>query len=135
MTVRRSALVLFCLLAPLSGAAAEPAPFEATVRELGRAWLTSNDGVGLSIGIYENNRRHFYNFGTSQLDGNRTPTKDTVYEIGSIAKTMAGQLLARAVIEGRASLEDEVGKYLDEPYPNLESGGEKLRLVHLANMT
>ena len=48
---------------------------------------------------------------------------------------MTGQLLARAVIEGRASLNDEVTKYLDEPYPNLANGGESVRLVHLANMT
>jgi CubicO group peptidase (beta-lactamase class C family) len=135
MNLPRVLFVCIGLFASCAGAAAEPAPFDAAVRELGRAWLSENDGVGLSIGIYENNQRHFYNFGTTQLDGNKTPTKDTIYEIGSIAKTMAGQLLARAVIEGRASLDDEVVKYLDEPYPNLESGGEKLRLVHLANMT
>ena len=40
-----------------------------------------------------------------------------------------------AIIEGRATLNDEAAKYLDEPYPNLESGGEPVRLVHLANMT
>ena len=137
MTLRRTTVLLLGLLAPLAvmAADAEPPPFDAAVRELGRAWLVENDGVGLSIGVYENNQRHFFNFGTAQLDGNRTPTKDTIYEIGSIAKTMAGQLLARAVIEGRASLNDEAGKYLDEPYPNLQNGGEKIRLVHLANMT
>ena len=69
------------------------------------------------------------------LDGNKAPTKDTIYEIGSIAKTMTGQLMARAIVEGRATINDEVSKYLDEPYPNLENGGEKVRLLHLANMT
>jgi len=139
MKVWRAFLLWLGLLAPVAGMAADadaqPAPFDAAVRELGRTWLAENDGVGLSIGVYENNRRHFFNFGSAQLDGNKTPTKDTIYEIGSISKTMAGQLLARAVIEGRASLDDEAGKYLDESYPNLASGGEKIRLVHLANMT
>ncbi len=135
MNLRFSVFVWLGLLTPLVCVAAEPPPFDAAVRELGRAWLAENDGVGLSIGVYENNQRHFFNFGAVQLDGNKTPTKDTIYEIGSIAKTMAGQLLARAVIEGRASLDDEAAKYLDEPYPNLASGGEKIRLVHLANMT
>jgi len=136
MNVCRTTFLWLGLIAPLAGLAAEPVPaFDAAIRELGREWLAENDGVGLSIGIYENNQRHFYNFGATQLDGNKTPTKDTIYEIGSIAKTMTGQLLARAVIEGRAALDDVAEKYLDEPYPNLEGGGEKLQLVHLANMT
>lgn len=105
------------------------------IRDLGRAWLEKNDGVGLSLGIYDNGQRRFYNFGTTQLDGNRPPTQDTVYEIGSIGKTFTGQILARALVEGRASLNDEVEKYLDGPYPNLANGGEKIRLLHLANMT
>jgi D-alanyl-D-alanine-carboxypeptidase/D-alanyl-D-alanine-endopeptidase len=123
------------LFAPLAALSAELAPTDAAVRELARAWLISNDGVGLSIGVYDNGERRFYNFGATRLDGNKPPTKDTIYEIGSIGKTMTGQLLARAVVEGRAQLTDEASKYLDEPYPNLESGGERIRLVHLANMT
>ena len=58
-----------------------------------------------------------YNFGTTQLDGNHPPTKDTVYEIGSISKTFTAQLLARAMVEGRASLNDEVDRYLRRPIP------------------
>jgi len=139
MSVRLMTLLCIGLLAPQAGAAVAPAPaaapFDSAVRDLGRAWLAQNDGVGLSIGIYENGQRHFYNFGATQLDGNKTPTKDTIYEIGPLAKTISGQLLARAIIEGRASLNDEVTKYLEDPYPNLENGGEPVRLVHLANMT
>ncbi|HEY6125846.1 MAG TPA: serine hydrolase domain-containing protein [Steroidobacteraceae bacterium] len=135
MKLLRPLFVWIGLSVSCAAGAADAAPFDVAIRDLGRTWLIDNGGVGLSIGVYENNQRHFYNFGTAQLDGNKSPTKDTIYEIGSIAKTMAGQLLARAVIEGRAALDDEVTKYLDEPYPNLESGGEKLRLVHLANMT
>ena len=108
---------------------------DSAVREAGRQFLSQTNGVGLSVGVYANGQRLFYNFGTTQLDGNRQPTKDTVYEIGPISKTFAGQLLARAVVEGRASLNDEVDKYLGAPYPNLANGTEKVRLIHLANMT
>jgi CubicO group peptidase (beta-lactamase class C family) len=139
MNVRLMTFVCFGLIARLAGAAVPPAPasapFDSAVRELGRAWLAQNDGVGLSIGIYENGQRHFYNFGATQIDGNKTPTKETIYEIGPLAKTIAGQLLARAIIEGRANINDEVTKYLEDPYPNLENGGEPVRLLHLANMT
>jgi serine-type D-Ala-D-Ala carboxypeptidase/endopeptidase len=105
------------LLLPLAGAAANAAPAgtgktDAQVRDLGRRWLEDNNGVGLSIGIYDGTQRRFYNFGATQVDGNRAPTKDTVYEIGSVSKTFAGQLLARAIVEGRANLNDEVTHYL-----------------------
>jgi len=135
MNALRASVLGLGLLWPLGSLAAAPTPIDASVRELGREWLQSNDGVGLSIGVYLNGQRQFYNFGSTRLDGNQTPTENTVYEIGSIAKTMTGQLLARAIIEGRASLNDEAAKYLDEPYPNLENGGEIVRLLHLANMT
>jgi D-alanyl-D-alanine-carboxypeptidase/D-alanyl-D-alanine-endopeptidase len=135
MKAVRASILLSGLLASLHCAAQVPPPPDAAVRELGRDWLAANDGVGLSIGVYANGQRHFYNFGATRLDGNKTPTKDTIYEIGSISKTMTGQLLARAIVEGRATLNDEVSKYLEEPYPNLESGGERVRLLHLANMT
>jgi serine-type D-Ala-D-Ala carboxypeptidase/endopeptidase len=128
------------LLLPVMGLAANAAPGgdsenDTQVRQLARTWLTRNDGIGLSIGVYDNGQSHFYNLGSTQLDGNKPPTKDTIYEIGSISKTFAGQLLARAIIEGRADLNDEVEKYLGDPYPNFTKDGEKMRLVHLANMT
>ena len=104
MNLRQIGLLWLCLIVPLSCAAAAPNPADASIRELARKWLVFNDGVGLSIGIYANGQRQFYNFGTTRLDGNKVPTENTVYEIGAIAKTMTGQLLARAIIEGRAAL-------------------------------
>jgi serine-type D-Ala-D-Ala carboxypeptidase/endopeptidase len=135
MHIRRLLAAGFVTFFPLAAVSAVPAGFDAAVQELGRAWLTENDGVGLTIGVYEQGKRSFYNFGATRLDGNRLPTKDTVYEIGSVAKTMAAQLLARAVVEGRATLEDEAQRYLDQAYPNLAGSGEPIRLLHLANMT
>jgi CubicO group peptidase (beta-lactamase class C family) len=128
------------LFLPLAGAAGNAAPAgtgktDAQVRDLGRRWLEDNNGVGLSIGIYDGTQRRFYNFGATQVDGNRAPTKDTVYEIGSVSKTFAGQLLARAIVEGRANLNDEVTHYLEERYPNLTKDGEPIRLLHLVSMT
>jgi D-alanyl-D-alanine-carboxypeptidase/D-alanyl-D-alanine-endopeptidase len=135
MHLRRVVAAGIATFFPLAAGSAIPPGFDAAVQELGRAWLTENDGVGLTIGVYDGGKRYFYNFGVTRLDGNRLPTKDTVYEIGSVAKTMGAQLLARAVVEGRASLEDEATKYLDEQYPNFTRDGEPIRLLHLANMT
>ena len=135
MHIRRLVAAGIATFFPLAASSALPPTFDAAVQNLGRSWVTQNDGIGLTIGVYDGGKRHFYNFGTTRLDGNRLPTKDTVYEIGSVAKTMAAQLLARAVVEGRVTLEDDVTKYLGEPYPNLTRNGEPIRLLHLVNMT
>jgi D-alanyl-D-alanine-carboxypeptidase/D-alanyl-D-alanine-endopeptidase len=127
-------LAQVCLLAA-PAATATPATAEADIREAGRLWLMDSGGIGLTIAIYADGQRRYYNFGTTLLDGSRLPTADTVYEIGSLSKTFAGQLLARAVVEGRATLEDEVARYLDGTYPNLQNGGEKVRLRHLVSST
>jgi len=137
MNVPRLICLCIGLVLPLSGVAATPpsSANDAALRELGRQWLTKHDGVGLSVGVYDGGQRLFYNFGATQLDNGRAPTKDTVYEIGSISKTMTSQILARATVEGRLRLADEAERYLGAPYPNLAKDGEKVRLIHLANMT
>lgn len=111
-----------------------PTP-EAAIREAGRQWLLANDGVGLTIGVYDSGRRGYYNFGVTQLDGNRIPDEHTVYEIGQLSRLFTGQILARALVEGRARLEDDISQHLAEPYPNLENGGERVRLLHLVSST
>ena len=139
--MNRPRLTFFCtaVIFSMAGFAVEPPTAgegpNTAVRELGRRWLESNGGVGLSIGVYDAGARQFYNFGATRIDGGARPTKDTIYEIGPVSKTLAAQLLARAVVEGRAALTDEAAKYLSEPYPNLAGSGESIRLVHLVNMT
>jgi CubicO group peptidase (beta-lactamase class C family) len=131
----QTALAIVLLLLAGACGAASNAPDEAAVDALARAWLIRNDGIGLSVGVYDNGQRRFYNYGTTQLDGNVVPTKDTVYDIGPVGKTMTGQILARAIVEGRATLEDDVAKYLDGEYPNLANGGQRILLRHLASMS
>src|SRR5690349_2623161 len=133
MSIRRLTFFWFALI-PLARAA-DPPSVEDNIRDAGRAWLEDHEGVGLTIGVYVAGDRRFYNFGTTQLDGNKPPTKDTVYEIGPLSKTMSAQLLARAIIEARATLNDEAARYLDEDYSNLENGGQKVLLLHLVNGT
>jgi CubicO group peptidase (beta-lactamase class C family) len=126
-------LLLLCL--PALAAAAPDAAADAKLRQVARDWLENNGGVGLSIGVYDRGTRQYFNFGTTRIDGGAAPTKDTLYEAGPLAKTMAAQILARAVVEGRAALTDEISRYLPSQYPNLLHEGQPIRLLHLANMT
>src|SRR5262245_31750459 len=99
MHIRRLTFLWFALSGSLAAVAADP-PVDVAIREQLRAWLADNEGVGLSIGIYDAGQRRFFNAGAPRLDANKPPTQGTIYEIGPIAKTMTGQLLARALVEG-----------------------------------
>ncbi|WP_313206961.1 serine hydrolase domain-containing protein [Stenotrophomonas sp.] len=63
------------------------------------------------------------------------PTDATLYEIGSLSKTLAGTLVANAVLEQRLSLDDDVRTYLKGDYPNLQYKGEPIRIRHLLSHT
>lgn len=123
---------------PLTAHAASPgmdARAEAMIQQLGTSFVQEKTHVGLSIGIVRNGQTHFYNFGTTEKGKSLPPTPATVYEIGSITKTFGSLLLARAVVDGRVKLDDDIRTYLDGDYPNLAYDGKPIRLVHLTNWT
>jgi len=89
--------------------------------------------VGLSVGVYKNGKRFTYNFGTTQKGIQQLPTGRSVYEIGSITKTFTGTLLAQAVKDRKVKIDDDIRKDIDGEYPNLEYGGQPIRLFQLIN--
>lgn len=89
--------------------------------------------VGLSIGMYKNGKLNFYNYGSTQKGNPKLPTSKTIYEIGSISKTFTGTLLAQAVKDNKVKIDDDIRKYLDGNYPNLEYQGKPIRLSHLVS--
>ncbi len=90
---------------------------------------------GISIGIYAEGKKSFYNYGTIEKGRDQLPTRNTIYEIGSITKTFTGVLLAHAVIGNKVRLSDDVRLYLPEAYEHLEYRGNPVEIVHLANHT
>ena len=91
--------------------------------------------VGVSIAITDHGRRNFYDYGTVSKARPRVPTRRSLYEIGSITKTFTGALAAKALLEGKMSLDSDFRGYLKETYPNLESAGKPITLRTLASHT
>lgn len=127
----RSVALMLVLATP---AFAQPVRVDALARIAGAEYLAAEKGVGLSIGIVYDGKFTSWQFG-SIAKGGPAPIADTAWEIGSISKTITSLLLARAVVSGKARLDDDVRKYLDGDWPKLEFGGEPVRLLHLASMT
>jgi D-alanyl-D-alanine-carboxypeptidase/D-alanyl-D-alanine-endopeptidase len=112
-----------------------PAVPDTAIIRLGETLLREKQGVGLSVGIIHAGQASFYNFGVTEKDGNEMPSRQSLYEIGSITKTFVGLLLAKAVNTGKARFDDDVRKYLGRSYPDLAYSGHAIQLLHLANMT
>jgi serine-type D-Ala-D-Ala carboxypeptidase/endopeptidase len=108
---------------------------DSLVQRLGEKFMKSPQAVGLSIGICNNGKSSYYNFGTTTKDKNDLPSENTIYEIGSITKTFCSYLLAKAVVEKKVILTDDIRKYIDGDYPNLEFSGHSIQLIHLSNTT
>jgi len=126
-----STLLLWALLHTVAYAQ----KLDATVHELGDAFVHDAHHVGLSIGVIQNGVRHSYHFGSVDRASQQLPNDRSIYEIGSVTKTYTGILLAQALQDGKLNLTDDVQKYLPEPYPNLAYLGYPIRIVDLATHT
>jgi CubicO group peptidase (beta-lactamase class C family) len=87
--------------------------------------------AAIAIGVVYGPVRIQSRAGTLELGKARPPRPDTLYPLASITKTFTGTLLAQAVIEKRLSLTDDIRKYLDGAYPNLEFGGDPILVSDL----
>lgn len=88
-----------------------------------------------SIGVVYRGEEIIVHRGDMETGKPGPPTDATLYEIGSLSKTLAGSLMAKAVLERKLSLDDDVRKYLSEAYPNLQYEGEPVRIRHLLSHT
>lgn len=88
--------------------------------------------VGVSIAISDGGKHAFYNYGTTSKSRPRLPTKRSLYEIGSITKSFTGALAAKAVLDGRMSLDQDFRAHFRAAYPNLEKNGKPITLRTLA---
>jgi CubicO group peptidase (beta-lactamase class C family) len=100
-----------------------------------RIYMDTPNTVGISIGVYKDGKAYTYNYGEVKKGTGKLPTADNFYNLGSVAKTFVTTMLAQAVIEKKASLNDDIRKYLPGNYPNLQYNGQPIRLVNLANHT
>lgn len=89
----------------------------------------------ISIGVYKDGKSYINHYGELDKEGQNKPTDETIYEIASVSKTFAGALVAEAELKGRLNLNDDIRKYLNRDYSNLEYKGNPIRIKHLITHT
>lgn len=128
-------------VAPYRDPAVRPAPFKSdnplkssldkAVQGAVDRYRGQNNPIGISIGVLRDGKPISYNYGATDSRTGAVPTSQTIYEIGSITKTMTGILIGRAILDSKLSLDDDIRKFLPGAYPNLEFEGTPIRIRDL----
>jgi CubicO group peptidase (beta-lactamase class C family) len=106
-----------------------------TIQAMVTGFVQARTADALSLAILRDGRTAFYNAGIASRKTGAPATQDTVYEIGSITKTFASLLLAHAIVEGRAAIDDKVVRFLPRGFDNLSRPGGVVTLRDLVTTT
>jgi CubicO group peptidase (beta-lactamase class C family) len=99
-------------------------------------FVSEDRSDGLAIGVVHCGRESFILRGVGNREDGRQVAADTVFEIGSVSKTLTSLLLAQAVTEGRLRLEDDVRRHLPGRFDHLQGqDGTPVTLGQLADTT
>uniref|UniRef100_UPI00313CB258 class C beta-lactamase n=1 Tax=Pseudomonas sp. OTU5201 TaxID=3043850 RepID=UPI00313CB258 len=109
-----------------------PEAIDASVEQAARQVMQQYGIPGLAIGVIAHGERRFYNYGVTSKATRQAVTGDTLFEVGSISKTLTVTLATYAAAEGKLSFTDNPSRYL----PALKGSQlEQVTLVNLATHT
>jgi len=104
------------------------------VDSIANAYMKQQNTQSLAIGIVKNGQSKTYFFGES-ANGNQTlPTKNSIYEIGSLSKIFTAIILSNLVEEGTITLDQPISLFLPDTLKKNEDLS-KITFQMLANHT
>ena len=86
----------------------------------------------VSAGIYVDGKVYTLHKGELTKGSGDTPNENTFYEIASITKTFTGTLLAKAIVDNKVSLEDDIRTFIPGDYLNLAYQKKPITFKNLA---
>jgi CubicO group peptidase (beta-lactamase class C family) len=92
---------------------AQPMNIEALRMEL-RRLMRRHDVPGVAVGVLWNGRTHTLYEGVTSVDHPLPVTADTLFQVGSVTKTITATVIMRLVERGRIDLDAPVRRYVPE---------------------
>tara|TARA_R110000850_G_scaffold18580_4_gene56876 strand:+ start:10115 stop:10345 length:231 start_codon:yes stop_codon:yes gene_type:complete len=68
------------------------------------------------LAVYSDGKFYHNYYGELDKNSNNPPNDKTLYEIASVSKVFAGSLAAKADLENKLTLDDDIRKYLVDEY-------------------
>lgn len=97
---------------PSLGHAATPAAVESVVDSVAEPLMKKEGIPGMAIGVVAEGRPYVLTFGVMSLATRKPVTNHTLFELGSVSKTLTATLVAYAERTGHLSLADPVRRFL-----------------------
>lgn len=128
----RTRLALCALLAPAAAHAVDDHHIRAVVEDAVLPLMARYDIPGMAAALSVDGRAYVFNFGVTSKQGQAPVTDATLFEVGSVSKTLTATLAAYAEATGKLSMADHPGRYL----PALKGTAiDRATLLHLATYT
>ncbi|TXI90747.1 MAG: serine hydrolase, partial [Burkholderiaceae bacterium] len=89
-------------------------------------------GVGIIVGIVNAQGQGFVAYGKPKLESQASLKLNSVFEIGSVTKTITALLLADMVVKGEVKLDDPIALYLPKEVKVPQRNGKQITLLDLA---
>lgn len=116
----------------------EDVPFEQLtnlIDSYAKEALDRNHINSIALAIYKDGEIYHNYYGSIDETTQNPPNDETHYEIASISKVFVGSLIARAVLDEKINLEDDIRQHLKSDYPNLEYEGTPITIKNLLTHT
>ncbi len=111
---QRRALALLTLgsllLAPCTYASGE-APLAAAVDGIIQPMLKEYRIPGMAVAVLKDGKAHYFNYGVANRESGQHVSEQTLFEIGSVSKTLTATLGAYAAVKGGFELDDKVSQH------------------------
>lgn len=117
------------LWAGLAQAGSEPAGLRQLVDETIKPVMAEYRIPGMAVALLKDGEAHYFHYGLANRESGARVDEQTLFEIGSVSKTLTATLGAYAVAEGHLGLGDKVSQH----YPALKgSAFDRVTLGQLA---
>jgi CubicO group peptidase (beta-lactamase class C family) len=129
---------ILCVLISLSCnayAASTQKDIEAAIKKQAEHLLQDNRFTAVSIGVVSDGKSITGHYGELTKKQGNKPTDQTIYEIGSVSKTMVGLLAAYAITDGKLSLNENVNHYIDNQLDKVSTISQPITIQELLTHT
>ena len=96
--------------------------------------VITGKSTGISVGVIKKEKTEFYNYGTIKKESDILPTRNTVFEVGSITKNFTAVLAVLLEQKGVLSMKEPVVNFLPELQKS-DFDKKKINLFHLLTHT
>jgi CubicO group peptidase (beta-lactamase class C family) len=97
--------------------------------------LEKNHVNSISLAVYRDGKYYQNYYGSIEKGAHNKPNDSTLFEVASISKVFLGSLVAKAVMEGKLGLDDDIRRYLKGNYTNLEYQDTPITIKNLVTHT